>query len=139
MAFNRDEYRAAIKEAGTQRSADSVRDLKRHARSALEAEAVTGNPHWDYYLSYLQDAIETTDAQIAHLTSFLCDDTVVDHNQMMTLKLALAECKGMASAWKTARDLPKDLIENGEKATALLETLDTDNVTLLDSAAHARL
>ncbi len=139
MAFNRDEYRASIAEAETQRSADSVRDLKRHARASLEAQAVTGDPHWDYYLSHLQAAIETTDAQIAHLTASLCDDTVVDHNQLMTLKLALAECKGMANAWKVARNLPKDLIENGEKATALLETLDTDNVTLLDSATSARL
>ena len=51
MAFDRAEYRQHIVEAEKQHSAEGVRNLKSHERAALEAEAVTGDPHWDYYLS----------------------------------------------------------------------------------------
>ncbi len=120
MAFEEKEYRQSIADAAKPSVARDARHLKTLQRAALEARAVTGDPHWDYYLSCLQGAIEQTEKQIAHLRENLCDGSVVNHDQLLTLKLALAECRGRLTAWIVARDTPKELMESGDKATDLL-------------------
>ena len=120
MAFDEAEYRRHIAEAAKPSDAREGRHLQMLERAALEARAVTGDPHWDYYLSCLQGAIEQTEKQIAHLRENLGRGDVVNHDQIMTLKLALAECRGRLAAWIVARDTPKELMESGDKATDLL-------------------
>ena len=120
MALERNEYRQSVADHSAKRSAaHDGRHLRLLERAALEARAVTGDPHWDYYLSVLQGAIEQTETHIAQFREQLCGD-VVNHDQIMTLKLALAECQGRLAAWTVARDTPKELMESGDKATDLL-------------------
>ena len=121
MALERSEYRQSVADHAAKRSAaHDGHHLRLLERAALEARAVTGEPHWDYYLTCLQGAIEQTETQSAQLRENLCDPTIVNHDQIMTLKLALAECRGRLKAWTVARDLPKELMKSGDTATDLL-------------------
>ena len=127
MAFDRNEYSQHIADAAKRTAADtSVRNLRLHERAGLEAATVTGDPHWDHYLAYIQAAIIQTEEQIDRLKVDLCGD-IVDHVGMLKIKLLLAKCEGRVEAWKSARDLPKELIENGDKAHDLLVDTVTDD------------
>jgi len=131
MAFNQAEYRQHLTDASKRDTADTItRNLRLHERAGLEANAVTGDPHWDHYLAYIQAAIIQTEEQIDGLKAKLCGDTV-DYEGLLTLKLLLAKCEGRVEAWISARDLPKELIDNGDKAHALL----ADSVTADTSPA----
>ncbi len=119
MPFDRNDYRAYLEETAKEKDGDKVHQLRTVERAALKAQAITGDPNWDNYLTYLQAAIDNTEQQHKRLQEQLCGD-VVELVDMMRIKLALAECNGRLIAWRAARDLPKDLIENGDKARDLL-------------------
>ncbi len=125
MTFERRAYREHIAAAAHEKAIDvDAHHLRVLERAALEAHAVTGDPRWDHYLSYLQSAIEETEAQSLSLREKLCGGDIVGHDEMMRIKLALAECNGRCTAWKVARDLPKELIANGDKARDLLAQIE---------------
>jgi len=124
MGFDREEYRQQIAGKAKERITADAKNLHMIERAALDAVAVTSDPHWDLYLSYLQNAIEETKGQKARLMEKLGDSRVVESAEIMHLKLHIAECTGMLNAWIVARDLPKELMENGDKARSLLEKVE---------------
>ena len=130
MAFDHAEYRNHVAGAAKRDTAEtSIRNLRLHERAGLEAQTVTGDPHWDHYLAYIQAAILTTEEQIEAFKAKLCGD-VVDYEGLLTIKLLLAKCEGRVEAWISARDLPKELIENGDKAhDALADSVTDDAVS----------
>ena len=95
-------------------------------QAAIRTELLTGSPDFDSFLGYIQAAMEGTEAQRKSLIELLSDPLVVDHVRIMQAKIALAECKGRIDAWQTVIELPKDLIEAGDKAKGLLERLDKE-------------
>ena len=97
---------------------------------AIRTELLTSSPVWDSFLGYIQAVMEGTEAQRKSLIELLSDPLVVDHACIMQAKIALAECKGRIDAWQAVIELPKDLIEAGDKAKGLLErmTKEDENV-----------
>ena len=92
-------------------------------QAAIRTELLTGSSEWDSFLGYIQAALEETEFQRKNLLSAIADPLCVDHNTIMQMKIALAECKGRIDAWQAVIELPKDLIEAGDKAKGLLERM----------------
>ena len=125
MAFEQREYRDHIAEASQSAANDRKTNLRMAEQASVKAQALTRDPHWDWFLSFIQAAVEETEKQRNSLLTQLSDSRMVNIDQIMAVKLALAQCTGRLEAWTSARDLPKDLFENGEKAIDLLSRLET--------------
>ena len=127
MIRTRDEYfgRPEAKKPDDQRPR-----LELLRQAAIRTELLTGSSEWDSFLGYIQAVMEETEAQRKSLIELLSDPLVVDHVHIMQAKIALAECKGRIDAWQAVIELPKDLIEVGDKAKGLLErmTKEDENV-----------
>ena len=92
-------------------------------QAAIRTEHLTGSPDFDSFLGYIQAAMEGTEAQVRSWIELMSDPLIVDHDQIMRAKIALAECKGRIDAWQAVIELPKDLIQAGDKAKGLLERM----------------
>jgi hypothetical protein len=123
MPFDRDDYRRTLVERAEEGKDALKHNLQVMDRAALEARSVTNDPHWDHFLSYIQAAIETTEAQMQQLHRQLADDARVTHESLLLSKLALKRCEGRLEAFRAVQDLPKDLIASGDEARAVLDRL----------------
>lgn len=104
-------------------------------QAAIRTELLTGNSEWDSFLGYIQAAMEGTEAQVQSWIELMSDPLIVDHDQIMRAKIVLAECKGRIDAWQAVIELPKDLIEAGNKAKGLLERMVEDDKNVVDFVA----
>lgn len=132
MIRTRDEYqnRPEAKKPDGQRPL-----LEMLRQTAIRTELLTGSPEWDSFLGYAQAAMEETEAQLQGWIVFITNPVIVDRDQIMQAKIALAECKGRIDAWKAVIELPKDLIETGNKAKGLLERMAKDDKNVVDFVA----
>ncbi len=120
MIRTRDEYQSRPK---AKKSDDQRPYFEMARQSAVRVELLTGDSHWDSFLSYIQAAQDETEAQLQSLIQLISNPIVVDHDRIMQAKIGLAECKGRIDAWQAVIELPKDLIEAGNKAKGLLERM----------------
>ena len=97
------------------------RHLRALRQAAVAAESLTGDESWDIFLSYLQSAVNETGKQLATLQNRLMAPTTVNHEEILTLKIGIAECQARISAWSAAIKLPNDIKEKGRNAKALME------------------
>jgi len=118
MLPNRDEFKAR---QNSIRANGHDRDLKMIQQAAVKAELLTGDPVWDLFLTYLQHAIEETEARKESAQGILIHPANVDHNSMLQAKIALAEFNSRIDLLKDVISLPKRLIEMGTEAKGLLE------------------
>ena len=120
MIRTRDEY---FGRSEAKKPIDQRPRLELLRQAAVRTELLTGNSEWDSFLGYIQAALEETEFQRKNLFSAISDPLCVDHNAIMQIKIAIAECKGRIDAWQAVIELPKDLIEAGDKAKGLLERM----------------
>ncbi len=121
-----DEYRQDSPRAKSQLASEARRlqsRLQMMKQAELKAEAVTGDPNWDTFLSYIQEAVEETEGQAKGFLAVLSDPTVVNQDRMMQMKIGLRECQARIDAFNAVMSLPKDLIKLGKDATALLKRM----------------
>lgn len=81
MALEREEL-AALKPPAAQ----DRKMLTGLAQAALKAEAVTSDPSWDTYLSYIQQAINVAKAQRAQLAEMLASPKLVNPDKIAEVR-----------------------------------------------------
>lgn len=106
-----------------ERAAEHRPQIEMLAQAEVRAAHLTGDPTWDVFLSYIQAAVETTEAQRASFEAVITDPRTVEHERMLVAKIGLAECQARIDAWEAAISLPKDIIKMGREARTLLERL----------------
>jgi hypothetical protein len=102
-------------------SAAEVKQLRGLRQAEVSADRLTGDPDWDVYLSYLHAAIEATARQKSSLEERLHSPDLVDHVEMLKIKIALSECTARIDAWTAALNLPSDIKKNGRNAKNLID------------------
>ena len=85
MAYDRAEFNDLTAARKRQKVINSHTGLERLAQAALVVQAVTHDPHWDYFLSLIQGMIEQ--AELAHgaLIDKLVDPLTVNPEQILAL------------------------------------------------------
>lgn len=124
MTYDRQEYLDLVEEKLAKSINGQRAGLEAIQQAAVKAENLTGDPLWDTYLSYVQAGIERMEMVRDACLEKLGSSSLVDQNQIMATKVALAEAKAMIEAWQAVLSLPKDLKENGGKAEEFLARLD---------------
>ena len=90
------------------------------AQAGVKASLLTGSPHWDTFLTYVQAAIEASRGQLVQLEAKLTDPMFLDPAELMRIKMLAAICRTRIQAWEAVLSLPKDLMAEGDKARDIL-------------------
>lgn len=94
--------------------------------AAVSASALTGNPDFDRFLSYLQAALEGASRDRQALLDRLSDPMLVDPTEVARTRAAASVQATREQLLKHVIALPRQLIEQGDKARGLLELLKDD-------------
>lgn len=124
MTYERSEYAAQVAEKQTAQMNGQRSNLEVMYQQAVRGELLTGDEHWDAFLTYIQSAIDHTQKQAEGYRSALEAPNMVDANEIMATKISLIAANNRIVAWNAVLQLPKDLKEQGEKAQDLLSRLD---------------
>ncbi len=98
--------------------------LQQLQQAQVEADKLTGDPHWDLFLSYVAAAAERAEQAAENIKSLILQPNMVGHDELMMAKIELAEAEAQARAWRQVIALPADIRESGEQAKTLLERMD---------------
>lgn len=123
MTFERDAFKKLMAEKKAERAQPSRPVLEILAQAEVAAANLTGDATWDIFLSYIQAAIERTEAEVTTTETLLGSPEVVEIADLMRLKIQLARLKERISAWNAVISLPSDIKTEGEKAKGLLERM----------------
>ena len=127
MIQDRDTYfKANAKKAEKAQQAQRPQ-LRYLAQAAVSAGNLTGNENWDFFLSLIQSDIELVESRLAGYQAMLNDQNVVDPNDMLIAKIAMAECNGMLRAMASVIALPNQIKQNGAQAQTLLSQIKPEN------------
>ena len=106
---------------------DKLNGQKGHLEYLVQAEVkmelLTGNPHWDTFLSYIQSTLDGLNGRLQQARDILCDPKTVNSDLITSLKLEIAEVSGMIKSMEAVLSLPKGIMEEGEKARERLSGL----------------
>lgn len=92
-------------------------------QAEVKMELLTGDPHWDVFLSYIQSTIEGLKDRLFTARDSLCSSSTVNPDLITALKLEIAEVAGMIKSMEAVLSLPKGIMEEGEKAREILSGL----------------
>ena len=124
MSFERADYTELLGKKKTERVREQKTSLEMLRRAEVGAKFLTSDQNWDTYLSYIQNAIERTEAQLSACKEGLCDPDMTNADEIMRIKIHAATCAGRIEAMKAMRALPKELMTAGAQARQLLDTID---------------
>ncbi|MEE8607201.1 MAG: hypothetical protein V3S55_06345 [Nitrospiraceae bacterium] len=122
MRVDREQYAELVRKKAN--GQDNRVHLEALVQAEVKAEHVTGDPHWDTFLSYIQAAIEKHEDELVSLTTMLESPDMMNTDDMMNCKIAVIRRRERISAWKSVIGLPRDIKEHGEKAKALLDVME---------------
>lgn len=123
MTFEREQYQKLMAEKKADGRQPPRPVLEILAQAEVAAANLTGDSTWDIFLSYVQAAVERTEADIESTERLLGSPEVVEIAELMRLKIQLARLKERVSAWNAVISLPRDIKIEGEKAKKLLERM----------------
>lgn len=104
---------------------DLASDLRIIAQQAVRHEAVTGDPNWDFFLAYLEHALQAAESQRDQEDKRLRNPALVNDEAIRTCKVALAQLEARIGTLKEVMMLPKFLKEQGNLAKQQITELGT--------------
>ena len=99
-------------------------ELRVLAQAEVPAAALTRSVEWDFFLSLLQGKIEELDSSLTVLQGSLATEMVFDHGQLAANKAFAMRIKVQLDTLQSVLELPRQIIETGEKAKFELSQYD---------------
>jgi hypothetical protein len=114
-----DEFKNAARPARAVRDTTQLHVL---AQEAVRMENLTGDPHWDHFLSYLEFALKETRRLLEIQRQKLSDPGLVNDEQIRLLKSNIAQSEARIWTLNEVIELPKKLKEGAQIAKGKLST-----------------
>jgi hypothetical protein len=103
---------------------DRTPDIQAIQRAAVEASLVTGDDHWDFFLSTLQAKLDGFIAQRDIARALLENSDNFSTADLINEKLAVRLYGIQIDLLKWVMELPNELMEQGEQAKQPIGTVD---------------
>ncbi len=124
MRPDRDEdWELRQKEAVKSQTIKRKPELQVIHRAALEAAEVTGDKHWDFFLSVIKEKIEKKQKEVETASNRLIYSDSFTTEDLINAKLAVRLLGREIEALQWVMGLPAQLQEQGDQATELLGTI----------------
>lgn len=94
------------------------------AQAEVPASALTKSPEWNYYLSLVEAKVEELEESLNTLQRALATDMIFDHAGLATNKAFAMRLKVQIDTLQAVLDLPRQIIEMGERAKLVLVQYD---------------
>ncbi len=125
MRPDRDQdWETKLREITTTQTEERRPELLGMNRAALHAKAVTGDEHWDFFLSIVEEKIEKRQAEVKAASDRLLNSDVFTTEDLINEKLAVRLLGREIEALQWVIELPAQLQGQGDRATELLGTID---------------
>jgi len=125
MRPDRDEdWGTKVKSLSQSRVRDRKPELKGMQRAALSASQVTGDEHWDVLLSIIQERVEKLQSQMEVAIELLKNSDNFSPDDLINQKLAVRLIGREIGALRWVTELPKQVMEQGDRAKELLGTIE---------------
>jgi hypothetical protein len=102
---------------------DIASDLRMIQQQAVRQDAVTGDANWDYFLAYLEHALQNAEGAREAEDRKLRNPQLVNDEQIRACKVSLAQIEARIGTLKEILMLPKFLKEHGDLAKKQIEEL----------------
>jgi len=125
MRPDRDEdWESRVAESAKKKTRDRAPQLREIQRAALAAEHVTGNEHWDNMLSIVQSRLDSLRTSVETAVNELKDSDIFTAENLINQKLTVRLLGKEVEALEWVIGLPTMLMEQGDQARKLLETIE---------------
>jgi hypothetical protein len=124
MAFDRKEW--IDRQVGTVDKKFKERAVEMQAvkRAALSAAQITGDEHWDHFLSVVNERLESLRGSVNVALELLKNSDNFSPEDLINQKLAVRLIGREVDALTWVSELPKALMEQGDRARKVLEKID---------------
>jgi hypothetical protein len=109
-----------------QKTHATARDFHFLTQASVAAKNLTGTAHWDLFLRYAQGAAEHTKVELAKAAQALVSPGL-NADGLADLRARAIRLDERIKTIEAMITLPKDVINEGEKARSLLERLESEN------------
>ena len=120
MGYARKEWQEHIEKSQKERARRNERELRQIAQSEVPIAAMTGSGEWDYFLSILQGQIDALSAALMTLRAGNVLDPSFEYSDLAARKAQEMQVAIQIDTLEHVRDLPKQIIDQGEKAKLAL-------------------
>jgi hypothetical protein len=99
-------------------------ELQAIRRAALHASEITGDEHWDFFLSMIKEKIEAKQAEVESASDRLINSDIFTTEDLINAKLTVRLLGREIEVLQWVIELPVQLQEQGDRASELLGTID---------------
>ena len=123
--MTRDEYykRKAAEEQGMADAREAFNRAQVLSQASVHAGSLTGDEHWDLFLSYIQFMREAYEKEKERAVSHLMNPAIVDRDEIIRLKVMIARYSEAVTVLGAVIGVPKLLKDAGDKAAEVLEKM----------------
>ncbi len=119
--MDRSDHQERIERNRSQEVVRQSSELRQVAQAVPAMESLTGQPHWDTFLSLLAGMIEERERHYDGLRESFLDPEMMEHTQLMQLKVESLQVRQTIHTLREVSELPKVLMEEGRRAQKLLK------------------
>jgi len=112
MNIDPKDYQKALEKQKGDQKPNNARTFLRQA--AVSAQQLTGDPHWDKFLSYIQSELDGISGQLKIATEALNDRITVNHEELILLKMSILEYRTAKQVLENVMNYPKKIIAEDE-------------------------
>jgi hypothetical protein len=123
MAFGREEYEELQKTEKIKKIRSRSNELQAAKRAALSATQVTGDKHWDHFLSVVNERLERLQNEVDLAFDLLKTSDNFSPDDLINQKLAVRLLGREIQALTWVIELPQQLLEQGDLAKQLLGSI----------------
>lgn len=124
MTFDRKEYTDFVGERQKREINGRRQSLEVMQQAAVKADLLTGDVHWDTFLSYLEAGKEAFQTELDALIGTLTSPQMVNADEIMKVKARISQLQFGIGVVIGIISLPSDIKKQGDDAENLLSKLD---------------
>lgn len=110
--MDRSEYKSFVeKKSSEHRQRENTAAIVQLIKSSVSMQNLTGSMEWNSYLEMVNGFIEKLVPTRDALNKKICSGDVVDHNEILSLKLKYIDVMARIETLEQLSNLPKQIIE----------------------------
>lgn len=127
MPYDRADHVAVVRDRQEERIRAAMPLVRLITSAAPVMDALTKDPHWDRYLTYLQGILETWTRARDGARDKLASPAIWAHEDLLKLKCDVLAADAAIQAFQLAIDLPKAIMGGHDEAKRIIAQFEKKN------------
>jgi len=123
MTYARSDFQSRLENRQKQQATHRESEIRTVAQAAVPMELLTGQEHWDFFLSLLQSEVDALDRVLTAMREAHALDPSFAHEDLAAWKAQMMQLAVQKETLEHVASIPREIIEKGEKAKIALRTI----------------